>query len=102
MSATYTKLKNGEWGVRVEGTVNRGTVVSVVTKAGKLKTETVGSVLWTGTDRQSGHTISLCAIKQKEQQRDGAHYERGVGMVCDECGERAIKGTKRWETGCLH
>lgn len=100
---TYTKLKSGEWGVRVEGKAAPGESVSVKTKAGKTKSETVLSVLWTGTDRQSGRPVSLCAIKQRApQSRAGATYERGVGMVCDECGERATPGTQCWETGARH
>lgn len=32
----------------------------------------------------------------------GASYERGTGMVCDECGERATPGSRCWETGAAH
>lgn len=32
----------------------------------------------------------------------GTTYEPGVGRTCDECGERAIKGTRCWETGAAH
>jgi len=34
--------------------------------------------------------------------RPGTTYERGVGRVCDECGEVARPGTRCWETGCIH
>jgi len=44
--ATYMKLKNGDWGIRVEGPVQIGQQVTVTTKAGMTKTETVAAVLW--------------------------------------------------------
>jgi hypothetical protein len=56
MSATYTKLKSGEWGVRVEGAVKEGQSVTVRKKNGETKTETVKKVVW------SGGGISLCAV----------------------------------------
>lgn len=34
--------------------------------------------------------------------RAGTTYERGVGLTCDECGERAVRGTRCWETGMMH
>lgn len=32
----------------------------------------------------------------------GTTYEPGVGRTCDECGDVARKGTRCWETGCMH
>lgn len=32
----------------------------------------------------------------------GSTYERGVGRVCDECGEKIVRGTRCWETGMMH
>lgn len=63
MPNTYTKLKSGEWGARVEGQARIGAQVQVTTKAGEVKSETVEKVLWTGPDKETGKTISLCAIK---------------------------------------
>ena len=34
--------------------------------------------------------------------RAGTTYERGMGLTCDECGERAVRGTRCWETGMMH
>lgn len=70
--STYTKLNNGSWGVRVDGRAEAGQVVSVRTKAGDTKRETVERVLWTGADKQTGRTVSLCAITQR-----GGGYSRG-------------------------
>jgi len=56
MTTTYTKLKSGEWGVRMAGTPKVGARVSVSKKDGSTKTETIARVVW------SGDGISLCAI----------------------------------------
>lgn len=58
MSASYTKLKSGEWGVRIEGTAQQGQQVIVKKKDGTTKTETITQIVW------SGNGITLCAIGQ--------------------------------------
>ena len=55
--ATYAKLKNGDWGVRVQGVTTVGATVQVTKRDGSSKTETIAKVLW------SGEGISLCAIR---------------------------------------
>lgn len=57
--ATYTKLRSGEWGIRMEGAAKPGMTVAVKTKAGKVKSETIAKVVW------SGNGISICAISQR-------------------------------------
>jgi hypothetical protein len=57
MSATYTKLKSGDWGVRIEGSAPAvGSTVVVGKKDGTTKTETIAKVVW------SGNGIALCAV----------------------------------------
>ena len=73
----YTKLKNGAWGVRLPGTATVGQTISVVTKAGKTKSEVVEAVLWAGPDKLSGQPIALCSIKG------------GDPNVCKVCGHKA-------------
>ena len=58
-AATYTKLKSGEWGVRVNGSIRTGDKVTVVKKSGASKVETVARVLWTGNG------VSVCSIAQR-------------------------------------
>ena len=78
MAHTYTKLKSGEWGVRVVGDAKRGQTVTVTTKAGKTKTERIDAVLW------HGNGISLCSISRQTGRSRGA---RGNGRTtCKECG----------------
>lgn len=92
---TYTKLKNGQWGVRVDGTATKGSSVTVTTKSGKTKTETILAVLWSGNDRTSGKAVALCAIQQNS---NGArsyaranNYAPG-GRTCPNCGQRGCSG----------
>ena len=81
MNATYTKLKSGAWGIRVEGTVRDGAVVPVRKKSGEVKNETVVKVLWTGNG------ISLCAISQMIAAASSSRSSRKYGgNVCAECG----------------
>lgn len=47
MKATYTKLKTGGWGIRIEGKPPEGTTVTVTKKSGAVQNETVGKILWT-------------------------------------------------------
>ena len=60
MKATYTKLRNGNWGIRVEGSARKGDTITVSKKSGETKTEEVSAVVW------SGNGITLCAISQHD------------------------------------
>ena len=44
--ATFTKLRNGEWGLRYEGTLSPGDVVQTKTKAGEIGTAEVEWVVY--------------------------------------------------------
>lgn len=58
MSASYSKLKSGEWGVRVQGTAKPGANCLVTLKNGKTKTETLDRLIW------EGDGVQLYAIKR--------------------------------------
>jgi hypothetical protein len=48
MATTYTKLRDGSWGVRIEGPAPAaGQTVVVTKKSGESKAEKIGKVLWT-------------------------------------------------------
>lgn len=78
MTATYTKLKSGEWGVRVEGSVKVGQSITVRKKSGETKTETVAKVVWTGDG------ISLCAVSSGSKSLYTPKSSRGrrTGCAC--------------------
>lgn len=48
MSTTYTKLRSGNWGLRADHELRPGSTVTVTTRAGAAKTETVGQHVWSG------------------------------------------------------
>lgn len=62
MATTFTKLRNGSWGVRTTEKVRPGDTVEVTTKAGETRIETIAYVVWSGEDRETGAPIALCAI----------------------------------------
>lgn len=100
---TYTKLKNGDWGIRVIGSAQPQSKVTVQTKSGASKQETVDKILWMGTDKHSGKKISLCSIVRAgstdsygNRIRNGDSYRAGVtapgGRKCNYCGSRECEG----------
>lgn len=79
-SSRYCKLRSGDWGVRVPGKPKPGQTISVQTKGGKVKTETIESVIWTGNG------VSLCSIVPRERKQRGG---TGGGRFCSACGHDA-------------
>jgi len=60
MQATFTKLRSGDWGVRVEGAVPAtGASITVAKRDGSRDTVVVERVLWTGDG------VALCAIQRR-------------------------------------
>ncbi len=45
---SYSKLKNGDWGVRLEGSAQPGQIINVTTKSGQVKPEKLGRKIWEG------------------------------------------------------
>lgn len=78
-SATYTQLRDGSWGIRVQGEAKVNQSVVVAKKDGTTKMETVAKVLWTGRDSKSGATVSLCAITGT---KSGPTKDRAHCVVC--------------------
>lgn len=97
---TFSKLKDGSWGLRGPG-LKAGATVTVEKKGGQTVRKTVGKILWTGdgvslaTIDESGTPTSAPAARKAFGFRTG-RYE------CDECGEFVTPGTTCWETGCRH
>lgn len=46
MECTFSKLKSGDWGVRIVGHAQANSVVDVTTKAGKIKQVTLKHLIW--------------------------------------------------------
>jgi predicted RNA-binding Zn-ribbon protein involved in translation (DUF1610 family) len=61
----YTKLKSGDWGLWIPGhAAVEGAAITVTTKAGKVRKETIGKILHKGTN-DDGQAFSLCSIVKK-------------------------------------
>lgn len=88
MSAKYTKMQDGSWGIRVSGNKPyEGQMVTVTTAGGASKSETVRKVIWSGDDRWNpGQQVTLCAIEQR--------MRPSGGKKCGFCGSRHCDGAK--------
>jgi hypothetical protein len=95
-TATPIKLRSGEWGARVHGSVQQGDLVQISTKSGKTWTARVSKVVWTSDG------VSICATTSTDSEgysiRSGESYRRGNtaphGRVCPNCGSREC--AKAW------
>lgn len=87
-SATYTKLRDGSWGLRVTGTTTpkANEKVVVAKRDGTSKVEHVAAILW------SGDGVHLCTISQAFVSQRPLSPQRGGPS-----GARKARGT--W-TGC--
>lgn len=74
-TATYQKLRNGDWGVRATFPVKAGQFVIVLKRDGSKHRVQIEKVIW------SGDGVFLCAIKQAEEGQ-----RRPSGPLCAECG----------------
>ena len=110
---SFTKLKNGAWGVKAEGTVKVGDKISVTKKDGESRTVTVSKVVWTGKSQwdENNRTISLCEIEdekkkaaapKKQAAAASAESAKRGRFTCPECGDSVEPGSECWETGLKH
>ncbi len=58
-----SRLRDDSWGVRVRGEAQPGDKVEVKTRSGKSWQSTVESIVWSGTDRETGGPITLCRME---------------------------------------
>lgn len=94
--ASYTKLKNGDWGVRSNVPVKAGESVQVTKKSGETKTETIDRIVW------SGKGVWLCSLRRSNGSGSGRSGGRSGRYICEECGDWVTPGTSCWETGATH
>jgi hypothetical protein len=81
-TATYTKLKNGDWGLRLTGALPKpGASVTVTKKDGSTRTERVGRILWQG-DGVALATISRGSGREEPCSECG----RPTSEQCGRCG----------------
>lgn len=97
MSATYTKLRSGEWGIRISGTAKKGDRVTVTKKSGESKIETVRNVVW------SGNGITLCAVERQEPSYDRGSSQRSVERLYrNKYGWDGVRGSSSYYTSGMY
>lgn len=104
MTASYTKLRSGDWGIRVEGNIQNGNSILVTKKSGETKPETVDKVIWRGDG------ITLCTISRGHTGTGGSRnggkvrtskkvcwetgancYSHDGSPYCEECGDHMYR-----------
>jgi hypothetical protein len=90
MNATWTKLKIGGWGARVEGSAKQGDELTITRRDGAVAVRWVNAVVW------SGQGVTLCTVTDVNPnppappEDDGNPYaELGVGYFAPEDGADA-------------
>lgn len=71
LSATFTKLRDGSWGMRIQGEAGPGDRVVTTRQDGRSQVLTVGEVVWQGRDRATGSTITVATISRSRHATDG-------------------------------
>lgn len=84
MAATYTKLKDGTWGVRSTFMISPNQSITVVKKDGMCKAERVASVVWHG----AGVWLGTLHTTHKAGAGNVAKYGPPSG-ACVQCGKPA-------------
>ena len=112
MSITWTKLKDGNFGIRSTVELHAGATVAVTKKSGEVSDATVGRVLWSGPDKSTGATIWLATVAPRRGGSPRARYEPAAGSrrhlrrdgtyECEECADFVRPGSRCWETGARH
>jgi hypothetical protein len=97
--ASFTKMKDGSWGLRIQGTAKAGQSIAVQKRDGGSKTVEIGRVVWTGngislaTISGSGSTQRATA-RPARASRYSADRAPG-GRKCSYCGARDC--AKAWD-----
>jgi hypothetical protein len=70
-TASWAQLKDGTWGLRLQGETTEGEVVKAQTRGGKISYETVGKIVWVGrnnvTDGSVAYTIATLGPKPEKK-----------------------------------
>jgi hypothetical protein len=86
VAITYTKLKNGNWGVRSTEAIKSGQTITVRKKSGDTKIETIDKIVW------SGDGVWLAAVTMAKAANGARRTSRGQRTGCS-CG--SIEDTPR-------
>jgi hypothetical protein len=102
-TATYAKLRSGDWGLRLTGALPKpGASITVTQKDGSTRTERVGRIVWQGSGVALAtiareHVCCECGQPSRTQQRCGqcglplhitCSYSVKPVPICRVCAER--------------
>jgi hypothetical protein len=111
MEASFAKLKDGSWGLRIRfpessGAPAPGSTVTVVRRDGSSDPKVIGSIVWQGRDdRAPGYKVALATIARAGNataarsgaSRRGSDFE---GKECPRCGSEDLDSRLScWECG---
>lgn len=102
-AVTYTKLRDGSWGIRSESKLPQ-TPVAVVKKSGEVKNETPGKLVWSGNGVYLYAIANSTPARKYQEPKGYSIGKKGRRYCCDECGDWHSEGdgTRCWETGMAH
>jgi hypothetical protein len=66
-TATWTKLRSGDWGLRIAGTVRKGEAVMAIRKDGRTEQVAVDRIVWSG----NGITLATVAGRRSHSGHSG-------------------------------
>lgn len=88
--ATYTKLRNGSWGIKGSG-LKPGREVTVRKRNGELHEVTVGRIVWRGDGVMIASIEEPSTRHQRGYRRPRAEIRNGFCMGC---------GAEDWDCTC--
>lgn len=100
MAITYTKLKNGDWGLRADRALTPGTTATVKKASGETKAETVGKLVWSGNGVHLYTTQRSAVAATKSGSSRGQRTGCSCGSRTDEHGQLINRETACWT--CRH
>jgi hypothetical protein len=104
MATTWTKLKDGSWGLRSTEALNTGNLVTVTRKDGTAATVPVGALVWTGNGvwlyvagakTEDGAKPATSAKPNRPSGWRPCGYPGCNPSFCDECDGEGYKSSGR-------
>lgn len=87
--ATWTKLRDGSWGIKGPKTeIAAGARVQVQKKDGEIQTVTIAKVVWSGDD------VAIASIVAERREGGNGGGANAGGKTCADCGKRLVNGGK--------
>jgi hypothetical protein len=97
VTATYTKLQSGAWGIRSTSSLRVGQSVTVAKRDGSVKTETVAKIVW----GSNGVTVAAIGASAPRSYSRSSRYAYGAdGTRLGRCSDGRTGGCTRPGCNC--